>query len=596
MNSIFHSRCPALLLALGLGFSAFAQPSLTIGTGSQDVSKAQQRAEELVELRRATRARIDAAKGDEPGPLDSMGGFSRTLVADPKPEFSGQRRTSSESHSSRRLSTLSADPNHSEIEFREEGVSAPLKRLALAAPRPSRREDSFLPDFSRQKMTFAELIGKEVIPLPELDGDSTPVFRSEIDGVPPALSLADLVRIGLDNSDALVQSRSRVSQSGFATKQARSELFPSANYRHSRGPERSRTAGGVDSHTTESIVLQLTQPLIDVPRLRNWQGQRHDENAVRQRHRAAEERVAVQVATAVIDLVVARLGLEFSDEQLVNLEMILDNTRQRVEGGAARRSDLERARTRVLSARQVVVELQSAYRNALFELERLAGQVPAAVHLPTLNELPGLPQSLFELRQLAESNNPEIQALIYEIDAFRLGLESAKGALAPTLGLALERNEGTNVRGTNPTQTDERLVMVLNWSLSLGGRDFFGIGLARAQLAAAESKLKEERKKLLTAVDADFVLLQSSTLRLESARREVDAARQVVDATLEQLRVGRLSSILEALDAVERLQQSRVKLVQTMAQQLQGHSQALGRLGMMTKVVAEARWQITTQP
>jgi hypothetical protein len=85
-------------------------------------------------------------------------------------------------------------------------------------------------------------------------------------------------------------------------------------------------------------------------------------------------------------------------------------------------------------------------------------------------------------------------------------------------------------------------------------------------------------------VDADFALLQSATLRIATAQAEQDAALLVLQSLQQQMKTGRVGSILEALDANERYFLSRQRMVQTLSQQMQAHAQLLRRLGMLSQI------------
>ena len=207
-----------------------------------------------------------------------------------------------------------------------------------------------------------------------------------------------------------------------------------------------------------------------------------------------------------------------------------------------------------------------------------------ALQLPYLNLLPGLPATQVELRRLVRDHSYDLQALRADIEAQQHTVSSQYGKALPVFGISLERDDGVNSRGTNPRQVDNRLLAVLTWDISLGGKEFFSGSGANSELVNRQSKLTEETDRALQSADADFALLQSASLRVTAGDAEEKAALAVVAAVREQLRTGRISSLLEALDAFDRHFAARQRLVQTLAQQMQAQAQLLRRIGLLSSL------------
>jgi outer membrane protein TolC len=123
--------------------------------------------------------------------------------------------------------------------------------------------------------------------------------------------------------------------------------------------------------------------------------------------------------------------------------------------------------------------------------------------------------------------------------------------------------------------------VVVNWATSLGGKEWFQAEQARSEMRAREAKLTDESQRLTQAIEADHALLQSAVLRMQTAQQEQASASTVVDAVAEQLQIGRLGSLLDALDASERYFQARQRLAQAIGQNIKAHAQILQRMGQL---------------
>lgn len=480
----------------------------------------------------------------------------------------------------------------------------PSDKKLLVNPRPRgiKNDDGSLvytPDFSRQRLTLGLLNNSPFIDLPVQDLENKSISdslkKSKFD-IEKSLTLADLVYAGLNYSPVIDQAQSQLEIAIARSKSARAELMPKASVRYANGKEDSQADGSAkNSHTTTSSAYRISQPLINIPATQDWMSELSNQDAASWRLHASRESVALSVVNAMVNLSTARMTLDFADEQLIEFNRLLEYIESRNQTGASSVADMERTRTRVLQAKQARIEQQANYRNAQTELERLTGLNPTAIQLPYLNQLPGLPNTQAELRRIVWENSYDLRTLRKDIKAQEYNISSQYSRYLPTLSFNLERDDGKNIRGTNPRQVDNRAIAVVNWELSLGGKELFAAKAAQAELANRQARLNEEAEKSLQAIDADFSLLQSATLRIVTGQSEQQAAEIVLLSVREQIKNGRVSSLLEALDANEKYFNSRQRLIQTLAQQIQAQAQILRRIGVLGQIAEQAGIKFDTK-
>jgi outer membrane protein TolC len=300
------------------------------------------------------------------------------------------------------------------------------------------------------------------------------------------------------------------------------------------------------------------------------------------------ETTALAAARATVDLAVARITLNFSDDQLDQLNKILSYLEARTSAGAASQADLERARTRVLAARQTRLEQQTNYSNAIQEIYRLTGASAQTLQLPSVNQLPAVPGTNNQIREMVKAKNFELLALKKEVDAQQSLVTAEYTKYLPVVGASLEYDSTENVSGTNVPTTHTRALVVMTWNLSMGGKEYFAAQQASAELRSRQAKLDDETQRTTQATEADLTLLQSSSLRLQAAQAEQASAQSVVNAVNEQLKTGRMGSLLEALDASDRLFGARSRITQALGQQMKAHTQLLNRLGLLSDVQSQS--------
>jgi adhesin transport system outer membrane protein len=437
---------------------------------------------------------------------------------------------------------------------------------------------------------LADLVGSEFLTLPNLDYEDT---KNEAAANPNlANGMAEFVALSIQNSPQLRQANAQFETSQARVGVTRADLLPNASVRLAKGPEDSvstQITGGSNKHTYSSKTYRLTQPLFNLAAFQEFAGSRLSRDAASLRLDAMREATALSAVKATVDLAIARITINFADQQLEQLNKILNYLEERASAGAASQADLERARTRVMAARQTRLEQQTNYRNAVLELARLTGKTPEALTLPQLESLPALPKNAQDVRQLINDQNFDLLALRKDAEAQKKQVSAEYSRYLPVVGVSLERDETKNVRGTNDPWTDTRGLIVVNWGFSLGGKEYYSAQQAGAELRNREAKLDDETQRTSQATEIDIAMLQSVELRLQAALSERDSATAVVTAVEAQLSNGRLGSLLEALDASDRLFAARARLTQTLGQQMKAHAQLLSRLGLLSTVQTQAK-------
>lgn len=430
---------------------------------------------------------------------------------------------------------------------------------------------------------FSDLAPGRFIALPGVDiGDAAGAARDEsLQGV----SLSELVEQALKINPQIQQSKAQQDSAQAQVGVARAELLPSLSLRYAQGPERSwseataTSARSPSNHDYTSGTVRLTRPIYNPLLKHELSAALQAEEAADLRTRSTQDSMTVSVMKASLDVASARLILDFSDAHLKQLQTILSYLETRTAAGAASQADLERVRTRAYNARQTRLEQQAAYRSALFELERLTGQRPQAIELLSLAKLPPLQSERQVLLDRAFAQNADIRALERDVQAQQLRVQAELARYRPVLGLSLEHDFNRNVGGATPRAQASRVLAVMVWTRSLGDKEMYQAEVANAELRQREARLRDEKLRLAQAVETDHSALKSAMMRVSAARLEQEAAARVVDAVTEQLGVGRLGSLLEALDAGERLFAARQRLAQSISQTIKSHAQLLLRTG-----------------
>lgn len=394
------------------------------------------------------------------------------------------------------------------------------------------------------------------------------------------IGVDEWIRAGLSRSAPVRQSEARTQQAKARAGEARAEMLPMLSLRHAKGKETSTGQGReLDRHTTSSEAIRLTQNLFNAPAMMEWASANRQLSAAQWRQLAREQQDAQQLAKAVIDMTSALKVLEHAQQNMQELEDLLKYIDARTSAGLGSTMELERARGRVLAAQQVQVELQSTVRNRLVELATKTGVMGRQVVIPSAQDFGELPQSLEQAQAKAAQHNPLVLAMRQDIEAIEKQVAAVKGRLLPVVGLSLEQDQTENIRGTNPKAKDKRVMVVATWNLSLGGREFYAVQQVGSNLSEKTAELDDLLQKMSLLVQADWSLLEAATTRERVAANEVESAKAVMAGLREQLAVGRIGSLLEALDTTERLFAAHQRHIQATQQALLAKTQLLLNMG-----------------
>ena len=556
--------------------------------------------------RQNTLNRVNAVTADQIQSSDGAMQLGRTRASEGTalaPSYEAQNNTS-RGASKARSSPLSAQgvdqaksllPTLPPLQTEAPSTQRLVKRLPPPLANEADAKPQFTPDFSRQKAQLSELAGRSTVSLPVLDltVNSSSLDAALNSGSNPdkaSWALADVINIGLAFSPVLTSSRAQFDVSNNRLGQARSDFFPTLSMRSTQGPETSSQNGGSapDQHTYKTNSIRVTMPIYSRPIHQTFISAQKQSLSSELSVQATKELVALTLAKSAIDVATTRLNLDFSDEWYGQMDSILNYVEARSQSGATSQVDLERTRTRLLTAKQTRLDVQASYKTALFEMERLTGQVPAKLFLPALNELPGLPATKGEIRNLAKDQNADLRALRERVAAQQASVLAAQGRMLPTFGLSVESDRNSNVSSTSPETLNRRALVVLSWTGALGGRDVYAANEASAELRDRQAQLDAESQRIELAIEADFALLQSATLRITAGQSEQAAALRVADSVREQMKTGRLGSVLDGLDAFERLYAARGRVVQALGQQMQAQAQLLRWTGMLSQIQQNA--------
>lgn len=410
-------------------------------------------------------------------------------------------------------------------------------------------------------------------------------------------SLERCIEYALQNSLQVQQANLAVAQANLGEKQAFWARFPSLNASFRHGVNFGRSVDLTSYSFVNQVVqsssasITLNQPIFQGLQLRNGLIQsKIDVQAAAKDGEQARNDVALQVAQAYLSILLAQERLQVLEEQAKVTIAQYEQTKKLIEAGVVAdnsRFDLEAQMAR---DKENTVNAQNALELAFVNLKTLMNMDVAKamtiqeIEEVTVDEATNL-ATLEEVYQEALNNQPSIAAAKLRENSAQLGVDIAKGALYPTVGLygtistnfssAARTFEGIdtntfNLNGNVVGTQDPVLVQyetyqprrggVIPYFQQIGGNAAGNVGvnvsipifngmrarinIQRAELAvkSAELATKQQEVTLKGNIDRALVDVKAAAERLKAAENTVIATRMSVQNTRKRFELGVVNS------------------------------------------------------
>ncbi len=437
-----------------------------------------------------------------------------------------------------------------------------------------------------ESASLATLMGVTEIPVAaDLDGQLAAIlaqYQGELD-MPAAkvaeANLLESVDAGRQYNRESLAAQARIEQASAQTGQAVALLKPSVSVRANRGRELSEPSVLVDEttqelipssqHTRTDVSLTVVAPIFNLTNYFDCFRRRSKEKAVSESYRISDGDAYVATVEAYLKLVSSRLEADVAHDLENELAELLAYIEKRADAGAASVSDMARVRARsegILSSR---LELESTHRAAGSDFVRLTNLVPEKARLPVPNEVgvTALPATFEEAVAVAMVTNPEIAALEAELEAEKYDRYAAKSRFLPRFDAEYTDTYSDHAGGSRDTQRDRRLMMVLNWNLFSGQRDYYQIKERTARRKELEYLLADQQRRVVQALSANYSALFLTRERIASGYEELDSITTAAKAMSKRMLSGN-QSLLDLLDVYNQRYQVRSRLINLHVQEM----------------------------
>jgi outer membrane protein len=362
-----------------------------------------------------------------------------------------------------------------------------------------------------------------------------------------------------------------------AAREARAALLPQWALHSTE----QRESGGARWNTTTS---SLSQALLDIAALREWDASRSLASGQAARLVAAEQAARQRVAEAYFGLLSAQAQLATARANEDAFDRQVNEAEVRFRSGLSAQVEADQSRAYRELARSGTLAAEQALADAREALAQLTGtEPPALAPLRSALAAQPLPDDAEAWAQRALQTNPELRALQLALQASEQRIDSARAGHLPTVrvGVDTQRLRGDGVPVADAGRTPTTVGLRLTVPLFAGGAVAAAADRAGFQRDAAREQLEAGRRAVLRDVRSRHLAVSQGALQLRSAQLAVEAAERALESTRTGLTLGTRSTtdLLLAIQTLTSAQNAQTQARHRHVLALLALNQAAGSLG-----------------
>ena len=286
------------------------------------------------------------------------------------------------------------------------------------------------------------------------------------------------------------------------------------------------------------------------------------------------------VVTAYVGVIQAQqlLALQVNNEQVLTKQLQATNDRFRV--GEITRTDVAQAEASLASATAQRQQAEGNLQTARGTYQQVVGYLPPGdlvepqpLALPTKTEQAAA--------NLAANNNPQVISALFNDAAARDAVDVAFAQLMPQVSLQGQVFQSNNSAARSSQNNGYQAVVQVSVPLYQGGAEYSAVRQAK-QSEQQTSKLVDDARRtaVQNAVQA-WETLAAAKASAESTRQAIRANEIALEGVEREAIVGSRTT-LDVLNAQQTLLNSRVTLVQNLAQLVTASYQVASAIGRLT--------------
>ena len=323
-----------------------------------------------------------------------------------------------------------------------------------------------------------------------------------------------------------------------------------------------RRAGGDVTLTRRETGLSLSQMLFDGFEVKNRVNKhQYLVNSAAYKVQESSETIALLTAEVYLEILRRRQLVEFSKDNVVIHQKILDQISTLAVGGAGRQADVQQSSSRLALAKSSLVNAQGNLRNTEITYQRITGELPTALIQPDFTSLATiLPQGEKQVFEMALNNHPALQIAYAELEAAQAAQQQAQSTFLPRFNLELGVTDNQNLDGIEGNNDDITAMLRMRYNLYRGGADQARLQESAQQVGVAQEMIRKVQLLLEEETFLAWNSLITTRARLDHLEKHVKSTAEVLESYKEQFKLGQ-RTLLDVLDSESELFNARTALI-----------------------------------
>lgn len=387
-----------------------------------------------------------------------------------------------------------------------------------------------------------------------------------------AVSIQEHVQTTLDTNPKMQQHIGEYKSVRYDLDKAYSGYKPSVDISGAIGPE--STKKKLPNPDVENDLVRkeagvvVTENLFEgLGTMKSVEEQKARIEATRQYVMQEANTLALRSAELYVAVVTNKMLLDIELENVRAHERIYKMTREKMQAGLGRRSDMEQTEARMALAHANYITQQNNYQDAMVNFLRVNGSIIGAEEM-TMPDAPALPAAtLEELTRLAVTYSPTLQIEYRNVDTQMAKYDKEKSGFYPRVDAELSADYQRNVDGFENDDRAYRAMLRLYYNLYNGGNDEATRLQNLENIAVQKSSLSEQERAVVEKLQLAWMSYQYNTHRIRCLELHARLSDITTESYAEEYHLGRRGLIhllnveLEANDAHKELIKARSELL-----------------------------------
>jgi len=366
-----------------------------------------------------------------------------------------------------------------------------------------------------------------------------------------AMNIDQAVDSALGNNFEILMQKHKVQSSEYQAKVAATGYFPQLNAKYNYQKSNENAFGSKEEYSSLSLELGFnlfngfTDRFKRQAALKSASAQKHSLKAVKQD-------IALSAKKAYIDVLLAIENIKVAGNAVQLLENQLRDTKLSYDVGYVAKNEVLKVEAELSSSEQSMLSAKSAFRRALFNLQKITGMDISESEIFDDVDKPAMVDDYPQLKDKMLANRSELKFFKDQIEALSYNAKAQYGGYLPKINLGASYN--TYGEDTSPSDRsysyDKETLLSANVSVNLfDGLQKYNSGKSiTADKLSLIAQMRNTKANMILQLKNAVEAFDLAKASLETAEKELNSAKENYRITQNQFKE-KVATNTDLLDA-----------------------------------------------